>query len=118
MSYFLGLDIGTGGSRALLVDEEGRVRHAFTAPHEDTRMERPWAAPGADPTDWFNYGFDEESARSAARRQGREEHARMCSCSSLVCARVASFARRIHRDRRSYPASIASVAPSNPSAAR
>src|SRR5580658_8852983 len=52
MSYFLGLDIGTGGSRALLVDEEGRVRHAFTAPHEDMRMERPlWAE--QRPENWW-----------------------------------------------------------------
>ena len=52
MSYFLGLDIGTGGSRALLVDEQGRVRHAFTAPHEEMRMERPlWAE--QRPENWW-----------------------------------------------------------------
>lgn len=52
MSYFLGLDIGTGGSRALLVDEQGRVRSAFTAPHEDMRMERPlWAE--QRPENWW-----------------------------------------------------------------
>jgi xylulokinase len=53
MSYFLGLDIGTGGSRALLVDEAGRVRHAFTAPHEEMRMERAgWAE--QRPEDWWS----------------------------------------------------------------
>ncbi len=53
MSYFLGLDIGTGGSRALLVDEQGRVRHAFTAPHEEMRMERPlWAE--QRPENWWD----------------------------------------------------------------
>src|SRR5271157_5172100 len=53
MSYFLGLDIGTGGSRALLVDEQGRVKHAFTAPHEDMRMERPlWAE--QRPENWWD----------------------------------------------------------------
>src|SRR5271155_2318608 len=53
MSYFLGLDIGTGGSRALLVDEHGHVRHAFTAPHEEMRMERPlWAE--QRPEDWWS----------------------------------------------------------------
>ncbi len=52
MSYYLGLDIGTGGSRALLVDEHGRVRHAFTAPHEDMRMEHPmWAE--QRPQNWW-----------------------------------------------------------------
>jgi xylulokinase len=53
MTYFLGLDIGTGGSRALLVDEQGRVGHAFTAPHEDMRMERPlWAE--QRPENWWD----------------------------------------------------------------
>lgn len=50
---FLGLDIGTGGSRALLVDGDGRVRHAFTAPHEDMKMERPlWAE--QRPENWWD----------------------------------------------------------------
>jgi xylulokinase len=53
MSYFLGLDIGTGGSRALLVDEQGCVRHAFTAPHEEMRMEHPmWAE--QRPENWWD----------------------------------------------------------------
>src|SRR5579872_6441218 len=50
---YLGIDIGTGGSRALLVDERGAVRGGFTAPHEDMRMERPlWAE--QRPEDWWN----------------------------------------------------------------
>jgi xylulokinase len=53
MTYFLGLDVGTGGSRALLVDELGRVRHAYTAPHEEMRMERPlWAE--QSPENWWS----------------------------------------------------------------
>lgn len=49
----MGIDVGTGGTRALLVDETGRCRHAFTAPHEDMRMERPlWAE--QRPEDWWN----------------------------------------------------------------
>jgi xylulokinase len=49
--YWLGLDIGTSGSRALLVDRDGVVRHAFTAPHEEMAMARPlWAE--QDPADW------------------------------------------------------------------
>jgi xylulokinase len=53
MSFVLGLDIGTGGSRALLVDENGRVKAAFTAPHEDMRMERPlWAE--QRPENWWD----------------------------------------------------------------
>jgi xylulokinase len=50
---WLGLDVGTGGSRALLVDEKGRVRHAFTSPHEDMRMEKPmWAE--QRPENWWD----------------------------------------------------------------
>ncbi len=49
--YWLGLDIGTSGSRALLVDSKGAVRHAFTAPHEEMAMARPlWAE--QNPVDW------------------------------------------------------------------
>jgi xylulokinase len=50
---WLGIDIGTGGSRALLVDERGRVRAGFTSPHEDMRMERPlWAE--QRPENWWD----------------------------------------------------------------
>lgn len=58
--YWLGIDVGTGGTRALLVDENGKVRHAFTAPHEDMRMERPlWAE--QRPENWWS------AAQSAIR---------------------------------------------------
>ena len=50
--YWLGLDVGTGGSRALLVDGDGRVRYSFTAPHADMQMLRPlWAE--QHPDDWW-----------------------------------------------------------------
>ncbi|HEU0139972.1 MAG TPA: xylulokinase [Bryobacteraceae bacterium] len=51
--YWLGIDIGTGGSRAILVDDKGRVKAGFTAPHEDMRMERPlWAE--QRPENWWD----------------------------------------------------------------
>ncbi|MGC8760901.1 MAG: xylulokinase [Bryobacteraceae bacterium] len=51
--YWLGIDIGTGGSRALLVDAKGRLVAGFTAPHEDIRMERPlWAE--QRPENWWD----------------------------------------------------------------
>jgi xylulokinase len=51
--YWLGIDVGTGGTRALLADEHGAVRHAFTAPHEGMRMERPlWAE--QRPENWWD----------------------------------------------------------------
>lgn len=50
--YWLGLDVGTSGSRALLVDADGRVRSSFTVPHAEMRMPRPlWAE--QDPDDWW-----------------------------------------------------------------
>jgi xylulokinase len=51
--FWLGLDVGTGGSRALLVDSKGRVQFSHVAPHEDMRMPKPlWAE--QDPDDWWN----------------------------------------------------------------
>ncbi len=50
--YWLGLDVGTSGSRALLVDANGRLRYSFTAPHQEMQMLRPlWAE--QDPDDWW-----------------------------------------------------------------
>src|SRR5450755_1181465 len=40
----MGLDVGTGGSRALLIDAAGKEIAAVTSPHEEMRMEHPlWA---------------------------------------------------------------------------
>jgi len=51
--YWLGIDVGTGGTRALLVDESGKVQHAYTAPHDDMRMEQPlWAE--QRPENWWD----------------------------------------------------------------
>jgi xylulokinase len=53
--YWLGIDVGTGGTRALLVDRQGRIKAGFTAPHEDMRMERPlWAE--QRPENWWDAG--------------------------------------------------------------
>jgi xylulokinase len=50
--YWLGIDIGTGSSRALLVDTGGDVKASFTAAHEDMQMLRPfWAE--QRPEDWW-----------------------------------------------------------------
>lgn len=58
--FWLGIDTGTGGSRALLIDEKGKVAHSYTAPHQEMRMERPlWAE--QRPEDWW------EAARIAIR---------------------------------------------------
>jgi xylulokinase len=49
--YWMGVDVGTGGTRALLVDSGGKEVAAVTAAHEDMRMEQPlWAE--QRPEDW------------------------------------------------------------------
>ena len=64
---WLGIDIGTGGTRALVVDERGSIRAGFTAPHEDMRMERPlWAE--QRPENWW------EAAVEAIRGVLAEAH--------------------------------------------
>jgi xylulokinase len=51
--YWLGIDIGTGGTRALLVNGDGRVHASFTSPHEEMKMIRPlWAE--QDPANWWD----------------------------------------------------------------
>lgn len=58
--FWMGVDVGTGGTRALLIDADARVHAAFTSPHADMRMERPgWAE--QDPENWW------EAASAAVR---------------------------------------------------
>ena len=65
--YWLGIDIGTGGSRALLVDERGAVKASYTAAHEDMRMERPlWAE--QRPENWWDAA--QEAIRGVLREAG------------------------------------------------
>ena len=34
MAYWMGIDVGTGGTRALLIDRQGQGKAGYTAPHE------------------------------------------------------------------------------------
>lgn len=53
MKYWLGVDIGTGGSRALLVRADGSVACSVTALHEEILMEQPlWAE--QRPENWWD----------------------------------------------------------------
>jgi len=64
--YWMGIDVGTGGTRALLVNDKGEVRHGFTSPHDEMRMERPmWAE--QRPENWWD--------ASQAAMQGVLKHA-------------------------------------------
>lgn len=52
-SKFLGIDIGTGGTRAVLIDESGRVLSSATAEHRPISSPHPgWAE--QDPDDWWS----------------------------------------------------------------
>jgi xylulokinase len=49
---FLGLDVGTGGTRAVLIDEHGQVVASAASEHAPFRTEHPgWAE--QDPEDWW-----------------------------------------------------------------
>lgn len=48
----LGIDIGTGGTRAVVIDDSGKVIASATAPHTDIASPKPgWAE--QDPDDWW-----------------------------------------------------------------
>jgi xylulokinase len=70
--YWMGIDIGTGGTRALLVDRDGKVRASFTAPHEEMRMEHPqWAE--QNPEDWWRAAGEAiRGAMAAAQVAGKD----------------------------------------------
>jgi xylulokinase len=69
---WLGIDIGTGATRALLVDERGKIRAGHTAPHEDMRMERPlWAE--QRPQNWWDAAVEAiRGVLAGAQVSGRE----------------------------------------------
>ncbi|HSU30356.1 MAG TPA: xylulokinase [Bryobacteraceae bacterium] len=65
--YWLGLDVGTSGSRALLISTHGRVVATYTAPHEEMQMAKPsWAE--QDPDDWWRASA--EAIRGVLKESG------------------------------------------------
>ena len=69
---WMGIDVGTGGTRALVVDERGKIRAGVTAAHEDMRMERPlWAE--QRPENWWDASVEAiRGALSQAQISGRD----------------------------------------------
>src|SRR5258706_13106025 len=52
MSYYLGVDIGTTGTRAVLIDKEGKVIGGQSADHEPISTPQPqWAE--QNPENWW-----------------------------------------------------------------
>jgi len=65
--YWLGIDIGTSGSRAVLIDERAEVKCSVTAPHEEILMERPlWAE--QRPENWWDAA--QHAIRSVLKQGG------------------------------------------------
>jgi len=70
-SYWLGIDTGTSGTRALLIDSSGREIAAVTAPHDDIRMEQPlWAE--QHPENWTEAAA--EAIRGVLAKSGATGH--------------------------------------------
>lgn len=56
-TYWLGVDVGTGGSRAVLLEASGKQAAAVSVPHEDITMERAlWAE--QRPENWADASFE------------------------------------------------------------
>ena len=51
MSYLLGIDIGTSGTKTLICDYRGRVRATATAPHDIDTPRPGWSQ--QDPVQWW-----------------------------------------------------------------
>ena len=66
-TYWLGVDVGTGGSRAILLDSGGREAAAVSVAHQDIVMEQPlWAQ--QRPENWADAAF--EAIRGALAAAG------------------------------------------------
>ena len=64
---FLGIDVGTGGTRAVVVNDGGRVVAAATSDHKDFASPQPgWAE--QDPSDWWRAAC--EAVRSVLSQIG------------------------------------------------
>src|SRR5438046_9805086 len=78
----LGIDVGTGGSRAVLVDEGGRLVAAASAEHADFRSTSTgWAE--QDPADWWR-ACGEAVRRLLAESQASAEDIRAVGLSGQM----------------------------------
>ncbi len=66
--WFLGIDVGTGGTRAVIVDEAGRLVASASSEHAPFRAEHPgWAE--QDPSDWWRAAQEAITGAIAASGQ-------------------------------------------------
>src|SRR6202012_449733 len=68
--WFLGMDVGTGGTRAVLVNEQGQVVSSASEEHAPFRTAHPgWAE--QDPEDWWRAALIAIKGAIAAAPQPR-----------------------------------------------
>jgi xylulokinase len=71
----LGIDVGTGGTRALVIDEAGHILGSGTADHQPFASPQPgWAE--QDPRDWWQASV--QAIRQAIHVSGLSAHAISC----------------------------------------
>jgi xylulokinase len=71
MTWFMGMDVGTGGTRAVVVDAAGKLMGAASSPHAPFRAEHPgWAE--QDPEDWWHAAQDAIHGALAATPEPKE----------------------------------------------
>ncbi len=70
-TYWLGVDVGTGGSRAILLNSSGKEAAAVSVPHEEIVMDQPlWAE--QRPENWADAAF--QAIRGALAAAGIDGH--------------------------------------------
>jgi xylulokinase len=72
MSLYLGIDVGTSGTRALVCDREGNIRASATAPHTSHHPHPGWSE--QDPEEWWQATVN--SVRTALAQIERSRDAR------------------------------------------
>jgi xylulokinase len=69
--WFLGMDVGTGGTRAVVVDASGKLISGASSAHAPFRTPHPgWAE--QDPEDWWRAGLDAIRKAMAAAPEPRQ----------------------------------------------
>ena len=82
--WFLGMDVGTGGTRAVVVDATGKLMGAASSDHAPFRAEHPgWAE--QDPEDWWRAAQD--AIRGALAAAPEPQRADCGDCADRADAR-------------------------------
>jgi xylulokinase len=75
--WFLGMDVGTGGTRAVIVDSNGKLIAGASSEHAPFRAEHPgWAE--QDPEDWWRAAQEAIRGAIAAAPEPRQSIAAIC----------------------------------------